>query len=111
MEEPRDRRIRVKAPVSFEGQAGVGRGTVFNISLTGCALESTASVKMDSTIRLDLHIPTDKKPVKVGRARVIWTAGEDIGIEFIKMDQTGKARLQQFIDNLVPKKTSKTGKA
>jgi hypothetical protein len=96
----RERRVVVKAPVSFEGKSGTGRGTTFNLSLTGCALESRVDVNMDATIRLDLHIPSDKKPVKVTRAKVIWTAGNDIGVEFVNMDQTGRTRLKEFLTRM-----------
>jgi len=97
---PRERRVIVKAPVTFEGKGGVIRGNTFNLSLTGCAMESGTdlnNVKMDATIRLDLLIPTDKKPVKVTRAKVIWTAGNDVGVEFVNMDQTGRGRLRDFL--------------
>jgi c-di-GMP-binding flagellar brake protein YcgR len=100
MDQPRDRRIRVKAPVSFEGKTCTGRGTTFNLSLGGCALESRADVNMNATIKLTLHIPTDMKPVNVGRAKVVWTAGSDCGVEFLDMNETGKARLQTYIDGL-----------
>ena len=103
MEQPRDRRIRVKAPVSFEGKSGTGRGTTFNLSLSGCALESGADVNMDATIKLILHIPTDMKPVRVGRAKVVWTAGSDCGVEFVNMNETGRTRLQNYINSLQPK--------
>ena len=99
-ESQRERRIIVKAPVTFEGKGGVIRGNTFNLSLKGCALESGAdlnNVKMDATIKLDLLIPTDKKPVKVSRAKVIWTAGNDVGVEFVNMDQTGQRRLRDFL--------------
>lgn len=107
MDNPRERRVTVKAPVSFEGKSGTGRGTTFNLSLGGCALEGGADVKMDATIKLNLHIPDDKKPVRVGKAKVIWTAGADFGVEFVDMDQTGKTRLQHYIESLrlkTPKK-------
>ncbi len=96
----RERRVIVKAPVSFEGKGGVIRGNTFNLSLKGCALESGAdldSVKMDATIKLNLLIPTEKKPVKVSKAKVIWTAGNDVGVEFVNMDQTGQRRLREFL--------------
>ena len=96
----RERRVVVKAPVSFEGKSGTGRGTTFNLSINGCALESRVDVTMDATIRLDLHIPTDRKPVKVTRAKVIWTAGNDIGVEFVNMEQTGKTRLREFLTKM-----------
>jgi c-di-GMP-binding flagellar brake protein YcgR len=108
MDQPRDRRIRVKAPVSFEGKSGTGRGTVFNLSLGGCALESGANVNMDATIKLHLHIPTDMKPVDVGRAKVVWTAGSDCGVEFLNMNETGRARLRNYIDSLQLKTSTPT---
>ena len=101
MSHERERRVVVKAPVSFEGKAGTGRGTVFNLSLGGCALESGASVDMDATIKLSLHISTDKKPVTVGRAKVTWTAGNDVGVEFLDMNETGKTRLRNYLDKLL----------
>lgn len=110
MEHPREKRVRVKAPVSFEGDSGVGRGTIFNLSLGGCALESGVGVNMDATIRLNLHIPTDKKPVRVGRAKVVWTAGDDFGVEFLNMDETGRVRLQRFIEDL-EQKASRTDRS
>ena len=109
MVQPRERRVRIQAPVSFEGKSGTGRGTTFNLSLGGCALEGGACVNMDSTIKLNLHIPSDKKPVKVGRAKVIWTAGEDFGVEFLNMDETGKVRLQRYIEGLQKKVLPKGG--
>ena len=57
MNQPRAPRVVVKAPVSFEGRQGVGRGTTFNLSLGGCGFESTAEVSMDSTMKINLHIP------------------------------------------------------
>ncbi len=97
----RERRVVVKAPVSFEGKSGTGQGTTFNLSLGGCGLESGAIVDMDATIRLSLHIPTDKKPVTVGRAKVTWTAGHDVGVEFLNMNETGRTRLRSYLDQLL----------
>jgi hypothetical protein len=99
--------VPAKTPVSFEGKTGVGRGTTFNLSLNGCALESRADVSMGSTIKLHLHIPTEKQPVRIAKAQVIWTAGDDIGVEFLDMNETGKTRLRQYIErlNTPPQKT------
>lgn len=109
MSQPRERRVSAKTPVSFEGKSGVGRGTTFNLSLKGCALESRGDVDMNTTIRLNLHIPTDKHPVRVDKAKVIWTAGDDIGVEFVDMNETGKSRLLRYIQQLQrPQEKSKS---
>jgi len=109
-ERPRERRVLVKDPVSFEGKQGVGQGTAFNLSLNGCALESGQPFDPDATMQMNLHIPTDKKPVKVGRARVTWAAGSDFGVEFLNVESSGKMRLQRYIDSL-QKKAPKKNKA
>ncbi len=107
MEKRREHRFVVNDPVSFEGKQGVGRGTAFNLSLNGCALESGQPFDPDTTLQMNLHIPTDKKPVKVGRARVTWTAGGDFGVEFLNVEATGRVRLKKYISSLqqnTPKK-------
>lgn len=109
-ERPRERRVLVKDPVSFEGKQGVGQGTAFNLSLNGCALESGQPFDPDATMQMNLHIPTDKKPVKVGRARVTWKAGKDFGVEFLNVESSGKVRLQKYIAGL-QKDTPKKDKA
>jgi hypothetical protein len=62
---------------------------------------------MNSTIKLELHVPTDTKSVKVDRAKVVWAAGSDVGVEFLAMGSTGQLRLQNYLDSL-EQKTPKT---
>lgn len=100
MEKRRERREVVKDPVSFEGKFGVGRGTTFNLSLGGCGLGSNTPVDLESTMKLYLHIPSQKSPLQVDRARVTWKAGNDFGVEFLSLDQASKTRLQDYIDSL-----------
>ncbi|OGW67380.1 MAG: hypothetical protein A3H49_07025 [Nitrospirae bacterium RIFCSPLOWO2_02_FULL_62_14] len=103
MEKRRERREVVKDPVSFEGKFGVGRGTTFNLSPGGCGLGSNTPVDLDATMRLYLHIPSQKSPLQVDRARVTWRAGNDFGVEFLSIDQTSKERLQDYIASLQSK--------
>ena len=100
MEKRRERRVLVTDPVSFAGKSGTGQGTTFNLSVDGCALESGQAIAPDSTLELELSIPTQKNPVKVKRAKVTWKAGNGMGVQFLNMDETSKARLKQYIDGL-----------
>jgi hypothetical protein len=109
-EKRRDPRIPVEDSVSFMSKSGKRHGTVFNLSVGGCAVESGQPVDPNSTIQLDLVIPNEKNPVKVGRARVTWKAGSDMGVEFVNMNSTAKLRLQRYLDSL-SHKTQKQGKA
>ena len=100
MEKRRERRFLVKDPVSFEGKPGVGQGTTFNLSLGGCALGSNTPFDPEATMKLYLHIPTDKSPLQVDRARVTWRAGNDFGVEFLRLAAPEKRRLQHYIAGL-----------
>lgn len=100
MEKRRERRVVVKDPVSFEGKLGVGRGTAFNLSLGGCALGSNTPVDPGATMKLYLHIPSEKSPLQVDRARVTWRAGDDFGVEFLSLDAQERQRLQLYLASL-----------
>lgn len=100
MEKRQDRRVPSKDPVAFEANAGPGEGTIINLSVNGCAFQSGYAIDPNTTLQLELCIPNEKDPVKVSRARLAWTAGSMMGVEFMNMTGTSKARLQQYIDGL-----------
>ena len=97
MEKRRERRVLVKDPVSFEGSSGVGRGTTFNLSLGGCGVGSNTPFDPEATMKLYLHIPTEKSPLQVDRARVTWRAGNDFGVEFVSLAAQERERLQHYL--------------
>jgi c-di-GMP-binding flagellar brake protein YcgR len=100
VEKRRERRFLVKDPVSFEGTSGVGRGTTFNLSLGGCAVGSNTPFDLEATMKLYLHIPSEKSPLQVDRARVTWRAGNDFGIEFLNVGAQERERLQRYLVRL-----------
>lgn len=100
MEQRRERRVQVQYPISFEGNQGVGKGKLFNLSLRGCAIESGIHVQVGTTVTLRVYIPTHKEPIQVGRAGVTWSAGQDFGVEFTDMDPKEQERLQKLITDL-----------
>jgi len=102
MEKRRDRRIPVRDPMSFQAQAGPGEGTIVNLSANGCAFESGHPIDPNATLQLELCIPNEKDPVKVSRARVTWKVGDGMGVEFLNMNETSKARLRHYLEALPP---------
>ena len=102
MEKRRDRRVPVTDPVSFETKGGPGEGTIVNLSVNGCAFESGHPVDPTATLQLELSIPNEQDPVKVSRARVTWKVGDGMGVEFLNMNETSKARLQHYLEGLPP---------
>jgi len=107
MDNRRALRVAVEDTASFKGKTGLHQGTVFNLSASGCALESGEPIDPNTSIQLDLVIPNDKKPVKVSRARVTWKAGSDMGVQFLDMNETAKVRLQCYIESVAVKTPKK----
>ena len=68
MEERRERRLFVQYPISIEGKQGVSKGTLFNLSLGGGAIESATSVQSGTVLTLRVHLPSLKQPIEVDQA-------------------------------------------
>ena len=100
MEQRRERRVQVQYPISFEGNQGVSKGKLFNLSLGGCGIESGAHVQVGTTVTVRVYVPTHKEPIQIGRAGVTWSAGQDFGVEFTDMDPKEQERLQKLIVDL-----------
>lgn len=100
MNKRRDPRIPVKDPMSFAGVDGPGDGTIINLSINGCAFQSGQPIDPNAPIQLELSIPNQQDPVKVHQARLTWRAGDSMGVEFLNMNETSKARLKDYLDSL-----------
>lgn len=100
MDKRRERRVPVNDPLSFQAAAGPGEGTIINLSANGCAFESGHPIDPTATLQLELCIPNEKDPVRINRARVTWKAGDGMGVEFLNMNETSKARLEHYLAGL-----------
>lgn len=105
MEQRRERRVQVQYPIAFEGNQGIGKGKLFNLSLRGCGIESGVNVQVGTTVTLRVYIPAHKDPIQVSRAGVTWSAGQDFGVEFMDMAPQEKERLEKLIADLQEGKT------
>ena len=108
MDKRRDRRVAVKDAVSVGGKGAPKQGTIINLSVNGCAFQSGQPIDPDVPIQLELCIPNQKDPLKVHHARLSWKAGTTMGVQFLNMNETTKARLQQYIESL-PQESPKQG--
>lgn len=101
MEERRERRLFVQYPISIEGNQGVSKGTLFNLSHGGGAIESTTSVQSGTVLTLRVHLPAMNQPIEVDQAQVTWTAGDDFGVQFLQLGPQERERLNQVIADLL----------
>ena len=53
-------------------------------------------------LAIQLHVQTDRRPLSVSLARVLWIQGERFGVELLIMDADERIRLDQFLETTLP---------
>ena len=100
MEPRKHPRYTTKLPVLFSGDQTQGQGTVFNISVGGCAVQSKAAVARGAYLKLDMEVPGVDSPIVVELAPVRWTSNGNFGMEFIRMDEESQTHLRRYVSTL-----------
>jgi len=95
-------RVYADFPVMFAGETYVGEGTVLNVSVPGCAIQSRKRLQPGSYLELRLLVPDSASPLRVGLAKVRWCEERRFGVEFIQMPGGDQVRLGQFVNNDAP---------
>lgn len=92
-------RFEVHLPVSFSFCTGSrqGEGTIYNLSLGGCRIESDTKIERNECLRLRVYVSIIDPPVIVESAVVRWSNSNDCGIEFLVTHKEHLDRLQQFL--------------
>ena len=95
-------RVHTDFPVMFAGETYVGEGTVLNVSVPGCAIQSRKRVQPGSYLEMRLLVPDSASPLRVGLAKVRWCEERRFGVEFIQMPGGDQFRLSQLVKDDVP---------
>lgn len=77
-----------------------GEGSVLDLSLRGCCVESETSVHPGSTLTIRVHVLSDEPPVTIDEAVVRWTREGRFGIEFLSLVPEEWTRLQHTVTQL-----------
>ena len=77
-----------------------GDGTVLNLSLGGCRVESAASVQVGLVLELRIYAPGLDCPLVIDEAAVRWVRGPTFGLAFIRLGETEDERLRQVVNSL-----------
>lgn len=93
-------RYRVEFPISCTGDC-VTTDTVYYLGRGGCKIMSAAhvAVEIGAILKLELH-PRTLGPIQVHAATVRWTMEDDIGVDFLGMQESERNRLAQLIEQL-----------
>jgi hypothetical protein len=90
-------RMAMNFPVTISGDNIETQGTMLDISLGGCTLTAESELPVGEIVSLALQISNDTLPVIVEAAVVRNVRLNNVGIEFLSLQQYDKDRLQIFI--------------
>lgn len=93
-------RYPVQLPILFSGDLVHGKGTVVNLSRSGCGLRTSKRVSRGLYLHLLLRLPRERVPLKVELAAVRWTQNSTCGVEFIRMSVQQQKRLIEYLSFL-----------
>ncbi len=72
-------------------------GTVTNLSLGGCKVDSEASIYIGMYLALQICLPGQETTLQVDQAVVRWAREEEFGLEFTSMRPEEKERLRDVV--------------
>ncbi|GMV51084.1 MAG: hypothetical protein NBKEAIPA_01953 [Nitrospirae bacterium] len=93
-------RVAVTYPVRVSGDSTSGRGTLINLSVPGCAIETDLPVRAGDYLQLQVMMPDQATPLTVGLAKVRWATERKAGVEFIRVRRDDQSRIQRLIGQL-----------
>lgn len=97
-----DIRKHTRFTVHFQGSFSSGQqlegdGTVLNLSIGGCKVQSDTRVPLGTDVRVRIMMPDEDQPLEVKRAAVRWTGGQEFGLEFTFVETEDELRLRHFV--------------
>ncbi len=75
-------------------------GTVSNLAVGGCKVESEASLYIGMYLALEICPLGEEATLKVDQAAVRWAREEEFGLEFINMRPEEEERLRHFVSTI-----------
>jgi hypothetical protein len=85
-------RLPLRCPVIFASDEFVGEGTVVDLGVLGCAVESHVAPLPREYVRLHVLMPDEEGPLGVGLTKVRWAERQRFGVEFLKFSNGQQVR-------------------
>ena len=100
-----ERRTVTRIPVSFHvsfGSIALGKqeGSISDLALNGCRLESRAPMAVNSYLQLWIKVSPTLPRILVDLAAVRWVRDGQAGIEFLSLGPEYKAELERIMEEL-----------
>lgn len=90
-------RLAVTYPVMFFDAATIGEGQITNLSVFGCTIECADAVPEKTNLLVRLILPDQKESLPIESAEVRWVKGNQVGLQFSKLERTANLRLHGFV--------------
>jgi hypothetical protein len=86
-------RLPLRCPVIFACDQFVGEGTVVDLGVPGCAVDSDIAPLPGDYVRLHVVMPDEEGPIEVALAKVVWAKQQRFGVEFLKFSNGQQVRV------------------
>ncbi len=77
----------------------VGEGSVVDLTVPGCQLETPLLLEPGQSVQLRVHLD-NHHPMRIDLGIVRWTKGGKAGIEFIRMAESDQIRLRFYVGHI-----------
>jgi hypothetical protein len=95
-------RLRVQFRTTFSASSKLeGAGTILDLSLGGCRIESPVTVEPGVSLELRIYAPDVEWPLMIEAASVQWVSGQIFGLAFFRITESEHQRLGQVISDLM----------
>jgi hypothetical protein len=88
----------VRYSASVQTDNGAGEGTLFDLSATGCRMQSNAALTPGSYLALHFEVPQTEAPLAVEVSVVRWHKDNQFGIEFLRYAEGVRERVSDLIE-------------
>ncbi len=88
----------VRYSASVQTDNGAGDGTLFDLSTTGCRIQSNAALTPGSYLALHFEVPQTESQFAVEVSVVRWHKDNQFGIEFLRYAEGVRERVTDLIE-------------
>lgn len=88
----------VRYSASVQTDNGAAEGILFDLSATGCRMQSNAALTPGSYLALHIDTPDVEAPLAVEVSIVRWTRDNQFGIEFLRYAQGVRERVTDLVE-------------
>ena len=88
----------VRYSASVQTDTGAGQGILFDLSATGCRMQSNVTLTPGSYLALHIETPDTESPLAVEVSVVRWIKDNQFGIEFLRYALGNRERVTDLVE-------------